>query len=135
GESHAGQPEIRGRELARNAHVAMLECDDVAHVLRAAIVLVRLHRLFPSRECVVRYFTISSSSTSKTSVAPGLMRGGAPRSPYARSAGHTSRLLPPTFIICTPSVQQRITPLSGNVTGSPRWYELSKTVPSVSVPW
>jgi len=27
------------------------------------------------------YFTISSSSTSKTSVAPGLIFGGAPRSP------------------------------------------------------
>src|SRR5262249_28933998 len=27
------------------------------------------------------YFTISRSSTSKTSVAPGLIRGGAPRSP------------------------------------------------------
>jgi hypothetical protein len=29
------------------------------------------------------YFTISSSSTSNTRVAPGLMSGGAPRSPYA----------------------------------------------------
>ena len=27
------------------------------------------------------YFSIDSSSTSKTSVAPGPMRGGAPRSP------------------------------------------------------
>jgi hypothetical protein len=29
----------------------------------------------------VRYFTISSSSTSKTSVAPGLIVGGDPRRP------------------------------------------------------
>src|SRR4029434_9424232 len=46
-----------------------------------------------------RYFTISSSSTSKTSVAPPLITGGRPWSPYAMSDGQTSLLLPPTFII------------------------------------
>src|SRR5690606_17452060 len=47
--------------------------------------------------------SMPSSSTSKTSVAPGLIFGGAPRSPYAVSDGQTSFALPPTFIFCTPS--------------------------------
>src|SRR5262249_33451269 len=79
-------------------------------------------------------WTISSSSTSNMSVDPGLIFGGEPRSPYAASDGHTSLLLPPTFICCRPSVQQGMTPLSGNVAGWPRSTELSNTVPSVSVP-
>src|SRR4029453_17955239 len=43
-------------------------------------------------------FTISSSSTSNVSVEPGLIFGGAPRSPYATSEGHTSFAFPPGFI-------------------------------------
>ena len=81
-----------------------------------------------------RYLAISSSSTSKTRVAPGLIVGGRPWSPYAMSDGHTSLLLPPTFMSCTPSVQHLMTPFSGKVMGSPRLTELSNTVPSVSVP-
>ena len=59
---------------------------------------------------------------------------------------------PPGLIIATPSCQPRITFLRGNLMGSPRWTELSKTVlqnqsvkksgrdeqssyPSESVPW
>src|SRR5262249_35856491 len=80
------------------------------------------------------YFMISSSSTSKTSVAPGLIFGGMPRSPYARLEGHTSFAVPPTFISCSPSVHHGITPLSAKVAGSLRSTELSKTVPSVSLP-
>ena len=60
--------------------------------------------------------------------------GGEPRSPYAMSDGQISFAFPPTFIICTPSVQHGITPLSGNVTGSPRSTELSKVSPLVSLP-
>ena len=41
---------------------------------------------------------ISSSSTSNTSVAPGLIVGGAPLSPYARVEGQTNLFLLPTFI-------------------------------------
>ena len=64
--------------------------------------------------------TMLSSSTSKTSVAPGLICGGAPLSPYARSDGQMTRLFPPTFMSWTASVQHLITLFSGNVTGSPR---------------
>ena len=60
---------------------------------------------------------ISSSSTSKTSVEPGLILGGAPRSPYAMSDGQTSFALPPTFIMATPSVQHLMTWFSGKVAG------------------
>src|SRR5262245_55186500 len=79
-------------------------------------------------------FTMSSNCTSKTNVEPGGICGGAPRSPYASSDGHTTLLLPPTFMSCTASVQQGMTPLSGNVVGSPRWMELSNTVPFTSLP-
>ena len=44
-------------------------------------------------------------------------------------------LLPPTFIICNPSVQHFTTRLSGNVAGVPLSTELSKTLPSRKVPW
>src|SRR5437588_2631855 len=60
---------------------------------------------------------ISSSSISKISVAPPGIEG-LPWSPYARSEGQVSMDFPPVFIFCTPSVQQRITPLSGNWAGS-----------------
>src|SRR5262249_11397125 len=79
-------------------------------------------------------FTISSSSTSNWSVEPGLIFGGAPRSPYATSAGQMSFALPPGFIWATPSVQHLITWFSGKVAGCPRSTELSKTVPSMSLP-
>src|SRR5438094_5492244 len=62
------------------------------------------------------------------------MSGGQPWSPYARSAGQTSRLLPPTLTSWRASVQHLITPFSGTVADSPRCMELSKTVPSVSRP-
>ena len=42
--------------------------------------------------------TISRSSTSNTNVAPGLIVGGAPLSPYARVEGQTNLFLLPTFI-------------------------------------
>src|SRR5205823_10367798 len=71
GEPHPGHPEVRRRQLARDLHVDVLELDDVAHVLRCAIVLVALHRSLQWMS--VRYFTMSSSSISKTSVAPGLI--------------------------------------------------------------
>src|SRR5690606_20721866 len=82
----------------------------------------------------LNYLTISRSSTSKTSVAPGRISGGDPRDPYAASEGQMKRLLPPTFMCCSASVQQGITASSGNVTGSPRSTELSKTWPSISLP-
>src|SRR5439155_17090840 len=62
------------------------------------------------------------------------MSGGQPWSPYARSAGQTSRLLPPTLASWRASVQHLITPFSGTVADSPRCLELSKTVPSISRP-
>src|SRR5256712_14139755 len=62
------------------------------------------------------------------------MSGGQPWSPYARSVGQTSRLLPPTLTSWRASVQHLITPFSGTVADSPRCIELSKTVPSVSRP-
>ncbi len=77
---------------------------------------------------------MSSSSTWKISVLFGRIVGGEPRSPYASSDGHTMRALPPTFIVCTASVQQGITPFSGKVAGSPRLMELSNTLPFTSVP-
>ena len=55
-------------------------------------------------------------------------------SPYAIPGGHTSFAFSPTFIFCKPSVQQGITPLSGNSAGWPRCTELSKTLPSIRVP-
>src|SRR5262249_53464321 len=80
------------------------------------------------------HFTISSSSTSNTSVAPGLICGGRPWWPEAVAEGQTSFALPPAFICWRPSVQHFTTPFSGNVAGWPRCTELSKTVPSVSFP-
>ena len=41
---------------------------------------------------------------------------------------------PPTFMSCRPSVQPLITPLSGKEIGSPRAYDESKMVPSISLP-
>src|SRR6266581_3323823 len=76
----------------------------------------------------------SSSSTSKLSVAPGGMTGGEPRSPYAIEDGHTTCAFSPFFIFCSASVQQGTTPFSPNSAGSPRLIELSKTVPSMSLP-
>src|SRR6185369_14791696 len=55
------------------------------------------------------FFSMPRSSTSNTSVEPGLMSGGDPRSPYAMSDGQVSFALPPTFISCTPSVQHLMT--------------------------
>ena len=52
----------------------------------------------------------------------------------AMSDGHTSLLLPPTFISCTPSVQHLMTWFSAKVAGSPRWIELSNTLPFGNVP-
>ena len=40
----------------------------------------------------------------------------------------------PTFICCRASVQPAITPLTGKLAGSSRLYELSNSVPSMSVP-
>ena len=48
--------------------------------------------------------------------------------------GQTSRLLPPTFMVWTPSVQHGITWFSGKEAGSLRCTLLSNTVPSVRVP-
>src|SRR4029453_3424616 len=62
------------------------------------------------------------------------MSGGQPWSPYARSAGQTSRLLPPTLTSWRASGQHLITRFTGTVAGSPRGIELSKTLPSVSRP-
>ena len=67
-------------------------------------------------------------------LAPGGMAGGDPRSPYAVEEGHTIWAFPPFFIFCSASVQQGTTPFSGNSAGSPRLIELSKTVPSTSLP-
>src|SRR4029434_8348022 len=61
------------------------------------------HRIPPEHR-LAGYLTIASSSTSKINVELGLIEGGAPRSPYAMLAGHTRRLLPPTFMSCRPSV-------------------------------
>ena len=65
-----------------------------------------------------RYFTISSSSTSNTSVGSALDHGrpalvASTRCPTGTRAGSCR----PRFISDTPSVQQRITPLSGRTMG------------------
>src|SRR5450432_2432081 len=75
-----------------------------------------------------------TSSTSKINVAPPGISGGRPPSPYAISDGQVRIAFSPTFIRPTPSVQHLMTPLSGNVAGSPRLRELSNTVPSTSFP-
>src|ERR1051326_8519016 len=78
---------------------------------------------------------IDTSSTSKISVALGPMGPpGVPRGPYARSGGMKSCHFEPTGINCRASVQPLITPVTGNVAGSPRLYELSNSVPLISVP-
>src|SRR5437879_2152733 len=64
---------------------------------------------------------MESSSTSKMSVAPGLMpeRGSAPRSLYAKSEGIKSCHFDPTGISCRASVQPLMTLVKGNVAGWP----------------
>src|SRR5262249_56525621 len=64
--------------------------------------------------------TISSSSTSNWSVEPGLIFGGAPRSPDATSAGQMSFALPPGLISARPSVPHLMTWLRGKGAGSTR---------------
>jgi hypothetical protein len=67
--------------------------------------------------------------------APGMMIGSAPRSPYAMLDGQITRLLPPTFISISASVQQGMTPLTLRLAGWPPCLaELSNTVPSMSLP-
>ena len=58
---------------------------------------------------------IPSNSTSKIKVSPGMMDGGAPRSPYARGAGMNNCHLEPTDIICSASVQPGMTPVTGRL--------------------
>src|SRR6185437_2889136 len=78
---------------------------------------------------------IESNSTSKIRVALGpIGPPGVPRGPYARSGGIKSCHLDPTGISCSASVQPLITPVTGNVAGSPRLYELSNSVPLIRVP-
>src|SRR5262249_41207748 len=74
---------------------------------------------------------ISSSSTSKISVASGGITPPAPRLPYAMSGGMISVRWPPTFIPATPSSQPRITrpPPKGNVNGSERSRDESNLAP------
>ena len=47
-----------------------------------------------------------------------------------QQVGDVKRNLAPSFISCTPSVQPGMTWFSPKSAGSPRLYELSKTVPS-----
>ena len=49
--------------------------------LSATAIVVSERTTIESREASSAHFTISSSSTSKESAAPGRMRGGAPRLP------------------------------------------------------
>ena len=60
------------------------------------------------------------------------MTGGEPRSPYAKGAGHTICDRPPFFIDWSASPQHGTAP-KGN-SGLLRLMELSKTVPSMSLP-
>mgnify|MGYP000642674038 CR=1 FL=1 len=60
--------------------------------------------------------------------------GGRPLGPYARSPGMINLRLPPSAIVCKPSVQPAITWFKGKVAGCPRSTELSNFVPSVSQP-
>src|SRR5215470_7003507 len=69
---------------------------------------------------VVDFGWIDSSSTSKISVAPGVISGPACRSPYAKSAGINNWYFDPTGISCRASVQPLITPPTGNDAGWPR---------------
>src|ERR1051326_7643534 len=76
---------------------------------------------------------IEINSTSKISVALGpIGPPGVPRGPEARSDGMKSCHFDPTGINCRASVQPLITPVTGNVAGSPRLYELSNSVPLIS---
>src|SRR4029077_8270436 len=84
--------------------------------------------------CTASMLLIETSSTSKISVEFGAIPPPAPRGPYARSAGTNSCHFDPTGINCSASVQPLITPLTGNVAGCPRLYELSNSVPLISVP-
>ena len=59
---------------------------------------------------------------SKNSVAFGGITLPAPRAPYAICGGQVRRALPPTFMRCTPSVQQGMTRFSGKLAGCPRLY-------------
>src|SRR5882762_9306397 len=75
---------------------------------------------------------IDTNSTSKVKVALGpIGPPGVPRGPYARSDGMKSCHFEPTGISCSASVQPLITPVTGNVAGSPRLYELSNSVPLI----
>ena len=85
------------------------------------------HPIAPGRPSVLYWMAISS--TSKTS-----MPRGSRRPPYASSSGIQKRRFSPTTINCTPSVQPRMTPFSGNVEGWPRVTELSNIRPSVVQP-
>ena len=60
----------------------------------------------------------------------GLTRGRAPIIPE----GQTTCDFSPFFIFCSASRQHGTTPRSGNSAGSFRWIELSKMVPSMSLP-
>src|SRR6185503_4899339 len=67
-------------------------------------------------------YSTPRTSTSKTSVEPGGMSGGAPASPYAIDGGNTSFRRPPTFMPLTPSSHPVITCPAPSVKakGSPR---------------
>ena len=73
----------------------------------------------------------STRSTTKISVSPGAITPPAPRSPYARCGGMTSRRRPPTFMPCTPWSQPEMTwpTPRRNDKGSPRLYDASNSSP------
>src|SRR6267378_5839772 len=77
---------------------------------------------------------IERSSTSKISTALAPIVGLGPRAPYAISAGTKSCHLDPTGMSWRASVQPLMTLSTGKVAGWPRLYELSNSVPSMSVP-
>ena len=73
----------------------------------------------------------STRSTTKISVSPGLITPPAPRSPYARWGGMTSRRRPPTFMPCTPWSQPEMTwpTPRRKSSGAPRLYDASNSSP------
>eukprot|EP00982_Pelagococcus_subviridis_P004480 29196-Pelagococcus_subviridis.AAC.3 len=71
---------------------------------------------------------------SNTNTSPGLMNRPLPRPPYPSSAGRYIRHLSPSRIIRIASVHPLMTCIGAKVSGFPRLYDESNSVPSSNVP-